>query len=52
MEKRLTSARPHSAQAFKDGRKLWRWSDADIAKAKKVKAAQKARTKEKAAKMK
>jgi len=26
---------------FKDGRKLWRWTDADIAKGKRVNAAQK-----------
>jgi predicted site-specific integrase-resolvase len=27
--------------ALSDGRKLWRWSDADLAKGRKVKAAQK-----------
>jgi predicted site-specific integrase-resolvase len=33
--------RPRQAATFSDGRKLWRWSDADVAKGRKVKAAQK-----------
>ncbi len=33
--------KPSVAIPFSDGRMLWRWTDADIAKAKKVKAAQK-----------
>ena len=37
----LGKIQPSIAIPFKDGRNLWRWSDADIAKAKKVKAAQK-----------
>jgi predicted site-specific integrase-resolvase len=37
----LGKIRPSLAIPFKDGRKLWRWTDAEIAKAKKVKAAQK-----------
>jgi predicted site-specific integrase-resolvase len=37
----LGKIRPSMGIPFKDGRKLWRWSDADIARAKKVKAAQK-----------
>jgi predicted site-specific integrase-resolvase len=33
--------RPFQGIALSDGRKLWRWSDADLAKGRKVKAVQK-----------
>jgi predicted site-specific integrase-resolvase len=33
--------RPSTAIPFGDGRRLWRWSDSDLAKGRKVKAAQK-----------
>jgi predicted site-specific integrase-resolvase len=33
--------RPSQAIPFSDGRKLWRWSDVDLAKGRKIKAAQK-----------
>ena len=33
--------RPSIAIPFSDGSKLWRWGDADLVKARKVKAAQK-----------
>ena len=41
----LAKIRPSLAIPFKDGRKLWRWTDADIARGKKVKASQKPRPK-------
>jgi len=37
----LGKIRPYLGIPLKDGRKLWRWTDADIAKGRKVKAAQK-----------
>jgi predicted site-specific integrase-resolvase len=37
----LGKIKPSLAIPFADGRMLWRWNDTDIAKAKKVKAAQK-----------
>ena len=37
----LGKIRPSITVAFGGGRTLWRWTDADIAKARKVKAAQK-----------
>ena len=37
----LKKIRPSQGIPFGDGRMLWRWTDADIAKGRKVKAAQK-----------
>jgi hypothetical protein len=37
----LGKIRPSQAIALEGGRTLWRWTDADIAKSRKVKAAQK-----------
>jgi predicted site-specific integrase-resolvase len=37
----LRKIRPSQAIAMEGGRTLWRWTDADIAKGRKVKAAQK-----------
>ena len=37
----LGKIRPSKAIELEGGRTLWRWTDADIAKGKKVKAAQK-----------
>lgn len=37
----LKKIRPSQAIPFSDGRMLWRWTDADIARGRKVKAAQK-----------
>ena len=37
----LGKIRPSQAIALEGGRTLWRWTDADIAKGKKVKATQK-----------
>ena len=42
--------RPSDGIPFSDGRMLWRWTDADIAKGRKVKAAQKPGPKPKAGK--
>jgi predicted site-specific integrase-resolvase len=37
----LGKIKPSLGIPFSDGRKLWRWTDADLAKGRKVKAAQK-----------
>jgi hypothetical protein len=37
----LKKIKPSQGIRFSDGRMLWRWTDADIAKGRKVKAAQK-----------
>jgi predicted site-specific integrase-resolvase len=37
----LKKIRPYQAIPFSNGRMLWRWTEADIAKGRKVKAAQK-----------
>jgi len=37
----LGKIKPSQGIRFSDGRMLWRWTDADIAKGRKVKAAQK-----------
>jgi len=37
----LGKIKPSLGIPFSDGRKLWRWSDADLAKGRRVKAAQK-----------
>jgi hypothetical protein len=37
----LKKIRPSQAIPFSDGRILWRWNEADIAKGRKVKSAQK-----------
>ena len=37
----LKKIKPTQGIRFSDGRMLWRWTDADIAKGRKVKAAQK-----------